>query len=325
MTLILNRNDVISLLDMKDCIDAVEKAFSELSNGTAVLPLRTSIKPEGGISLYMPSYLKEMGALACKVVSVYKNNPSQYNLPTTIGKVLVQDEKTGDVVCIMDGSYLTAVRTGAASGVATKYLARDDKGQSVGIFGAGVQARNQLWAITCVRNINKAVVYDLNDEVLNIFIKEMTEKLKIDITKSKSIQEVIECNIICTATSSSVPLFDGSKVKEGTHLNGIGSHTPDARELDSEIVKRSVFVGDSLEACFNEAGDIMIPLKEGSIKASHFYAELGEIVTGKKPGRRNNKDITLFKSNGLAIQDAATAHLVYKKALEKKIGMLVDI
>ena len=128
MTLILNRNDVISLLDMKDCIDAVEKAFSELSNGTAVLPFRTSIKPEGGISLYMPSYLKEMGALACKVVSVYKNNPSQYNLPTTIGKVLVQDEKTGDVVCIMDGSYLTAVRTGAASGVATKYLARDDKG-----------------------------------------------------------------------------------------------------------------------------------------------------------------------------------------------------
>ena len=141
----------------------------------------------------------------------------------------------------------------------------------------------------------------------------------------KSIQEVIECNIICTATSSSVPLFDGSKVKEGTHINGIGSHTPDARELDSEIVKRSVFVGDSLEACFNEAGDIMIPLKEGSIKASHFYAELGEIVTGKKPGRRNNKDITLFKSNGLAIQDAATAHLVYKKALEKKIGMLLDI
>ncbi|HEY5123976.1 MAG TPA: ornithine cyclodeaminase family protein [Ignavibacteria bacterium] len=325
MTLILNRNDVISLLDMKDCIDAVEKAFAELSNGTAVLPLRTAIKPEGGISLYMPSYLKEMGALACKVVSVYKNNPSQYNLPTTIGKVLVQDEKTGDVVCIMDGSYLTAVRTGAASGVATKYLARDDKGQSVGIFGAGVQARNQLWAITCVRNVNKAVVYDLNDEALNKFIKEMTEKLKIDITKSKSIQEVIECNIICTATSSSVPLFDGSKVKEGTHINGIGSHTPDARELDSEIVKRSVFVGDSLEACFNEAGDIMIPMKEGSIKASHFYAELGEIVTGKKPGRRNNKDITLFKSNGLAIQDAATAHLVYKKALEKKIGMLVDI
>jgi len=325
MTLILNRNDVISLLDMKDCIDAVEKAFAELSNGTAVLPLRTAIKPEGGISLYMPSYLKEMGALACKVVSVYKNNPSQYNLPTTIGKVLVQDEKTGDVVCIMDGSYLTAVRTGAASGVATKYLARDDKGQSVGIFGAGVQARNQLWAITCVRNVNKAVVYDLNDEALNKFIKKMTEKLKIDITKSKSIQEVIECNIICTATSSSVPLFDGSKVKEGTHINGIGSHTPDARELDSEIVKRSVFVGDSLEACFNEAGDIMIPMKEGSIKASHFYAELGEIVTGKKPGRRNNKDITLFKSNGLAIQDAATAHLVYKKALEKKIGMLVDI
>ena len=320
MVLILNRADVISLLDMKDCMDVVEKAFAELSNGSAVLPLRTAIKPDGGLSLYMPSYLKEMGVLACKVVSVYKNNPSQYNMPTTIGKVLLQDVKTGDVLCIMDGGYLTGVRTGAASGVATKYLARQDKNQKAGIFGAGVQAKNQLWAMCCVRDIEKAVIYDLDEEIVNKFIKEMTAKLKINIVKAISIQDVLDCDIICTATSSSVPLFDGKKVKEGTHINGVGSHTPDARELDSEIVKRSLFVGDSLEACFNEAGDIIIPLKEGSIKSSHFFAELGEIVTGKKPGRRNSTDITLFKSNGLAIQDAATAHLVYSKAIEKKIG-----
>lgn len=320
MTLILNKNDVISLLDMKDCINVVEKAFAELSNGSAVLPLRTAIKPDGGLSLYMPSYLKEMGVLACKVVSVYKNNPSQYNMPTTIGKVLLQDVKTGDVLCIMDGGYLTGVRTGAASGVATKYLARQDKNQKAGIFGAGVQAKNQLWAMCCVRDIEKAVIYDLDEEIVNKFIKEMTAKLKINIVKAMSIQDVLDCDIICTATSSSVPLFDGKKVKEGTHINGVGSHTPDARELDSEIVKRSLFVGDSLEACFNEAGDIIIPLKEGSIKSSHFFAELGEIVTGKKPGRRNSTDITLFKSNGLAIQDAATAHLVYSKAIDKKIG-----
>jgi ornithine cyclodeaminase/alanine dehydrogenase len=325
MTLILNRKDVTSLLDMNDCIEVIEKAFAELSNGSAVLPLRTVIKPEGGLSLYMPSYLREMGALACKVVTVYKNNPSQYNMPTTIGKVLLQDVMTGDVLCIMDGGYLTGVRTGAASGVATKYLAREEKNLKAGIFGAGVQAKNQLWAMCCVRNINKAVVYDINDIVVANFIKEMTEKLKIDIVKAVSIQDVLDSDIICTASSSSVPLFDGKKVNEGTHINGVGSHTPDARELDSEIVKRSIFIGDSLEACFNEAGDIMIPMKEGSIKASHFYAELGEIVTGKKPGRRNNKDITLFKSNGLAIQDAATAQLVYKKALEKKIGLEVEI
>jgi ornithine cyclodeaminase/alanine dehydrogenase len=268
----------------------------------------------------MPSYLKEMGVLACKVVSVYKNNPSQYNMPTSIGKVLLQDVKTGDVLCIMDGGYLTGVRTGAASGVATKYLARQDKNQKAGIFGAGVQAKNQLWAMCSVRDIEKAVIYDLDDEIVDKFIKEMTAKLKINIVKAMSIQDVLDCDIICTATSSSVPLFDGKKVKEGTHINGVGSHTPDARELDSEIVKRSLFIGDSLEACFNEAGDIIIPLKEGSIKSSHFFAELGEIVTGKKPGRRNSTDITLFKSNGLAIQDAATAHLVYSKAIEKKIG-----
>lgn len=325
MTLILNRNDVISVLNMSDCIKVVEQAFAELANGTAVLPLRTNIKPPDGLSLYMPAYIKEMGALACKVVTVYKNNPSKYNLPTIFGKVLLQNAETGDVICIMDGGYLTAVRTGAASGVATKWLARNEKKQTAGIFGAGVQAKMQLWAVCCERDITKAVVYDIQDEAIEKYIKEMTPKLHIEIVKAKSIQEVLDNDIICTATSSSVPLFDGKKVREGTHINGIGSHTPDARELDSEIVKRSIFVGDSMEACFNEAGDIMIPLTEGSIKHSHYYADLGEIVTGKKIGRTSADDITLFKSNGLAIQDAATAKLVYDKAKTAGIGKNIEI
>ena len=325
MTLILNRKDVMQVLVMKDCIEVVEKAFAELSNGSAVLPLRTVIKPEGGISLYMPAFLKESGALACKVVTVYKNNPEKHNLPTTIGKVLLQDTETGDVVCIMDGGYLTAVRTGAASGVATKYLARENKAQVAGIFGAGVQARMQLWAVAEARNIIKAVIYDVSGEAVDKFIAEMKPRLNIEIIKAKSVAETLDCDIICTATSSAVPLFDGSKVKEGTHINGIGSHTPDARELDTEIVKRSLFVGDSLEACMNEAGDIMIPLIEKAITHAHFYAELGEIITGKKTGRKDAKQITLFKSNGLAIQDAATAKLVYEKAVAAGIGIKIDI
>jgi ornithine cyclodeaminase/alanine dehydrogenase len=143
MTLILKKADVASVLDMKECMTAVEEAFAELSEGTAVLPLRTAITPPNGLSLYMPAYLKKMEALACKVVTVYKNNPVNFNLPTTIGKVLLQDPQTGDVICIMDGGYLTAVRTGAASGVATKFLARKDEGQVAGIYGAGVQAKMQ--------------------------------------------------------------------------------------------------------------------------------------------------------------------------------------
>ena len=325
MTLILNKNDVASVLDMKDCMDAVEQAFAELSEGTAVLPLRTAITLPDGLSLYMPAYLKKMEALACKVVTVYKNNPAKHNLPTTIGKVLLQDPQTGDVVCIMNGGYLTAVRTGAASGVATKYLARKDRKQVAGIFGAGVQAKMQLWAMKEARDISKALVYDISGDAVTAFISEMSKKLGFEILKASTPDEILEADIICAATSSATPLFDGSKVKEGTHINGIGSHTPGARELDTAIVKRSVFVGDSREACFKEAGDIIIPVKAGEISESHFYGELGEIITGSKKGRNNDKEITLFKSNGLAIQDAATAKLVYEKALAAGIGIRVEI
>jgi alanine dehydrogenase len=325
MVLIINRADVISLLDMKDCMDVVESAFVELTNKTCVLPLRIGITPPDGLALYMPAYLKETKALACKVVTVYKNNPAKYNLPTTIGKVLLQDPETGDVICIMDGGYLTAVRTGAASGVATKYMAREGNKMTVGIFGAGVQAKMQLWAVCVARKITKAIIYDLNEAASLKFIEEMQKKLNIEIILAKNADQLLETDIICTATSAATPLFDGDKVKEGTHINGIGSHTPNARELDTKIIKRAKFVGDSKEACFNEAGDILIPIKEGAITESHFYAELGEIITGKKKGRENNQEITLFKSNGLAIQDAATAKLIYDKAVKAGIGLKVEI
>jgi ornithine cyclodeaminase/alanine dehydrogenase len=325
MTLLLTRDNVVSLLNMRDCMDAVEKAFSELARGTAVLPLRTNITPPDGLALYMPAYLKEMKALACKVVTVYKNNPVKHNMPTTIGKLLLQNPETGEVICIMDAGYLTAVRTGAASGVATKYLARKDKGQLAGIFGAGVQAKMQLWAIAEARELSKALVFDVSAEAIDKFIDEMSAKLNLEIVKAPSSDDVLEADIICTATSSSSPIFEGSKVKPGTHINGIGSHTPNARELDEVIIKRSKFIGDSRTACFNEAGDIMIPLKDGVIDESHFYAELGEIVTNKKAGRIRDDEITLFKSNGLAVQDAAAAKLVYDRAVEKGVGVNVSL
>ena len=325
MTLILNRENVISVLDMKDCMDVVEKAFEELAKGTAVLPLRTPITPPDGLSLYMPAYLKEMKALACKVVTVYKNNPKKFNMPVVIGKVLLQDPETGDVVCIMDGGYLTAVRTGAVSGVATKYLARKDENQVAGIFGTGVQAQMQLWAVAIARKLSKAIVYDISDESANAFIKEMGKKLNLEIIKAENPDQVLEADIICTATSSATPIFDGKKVKKGTHINGIGSHTPNARELDSEIIMRSRFIGDSKEACFSEAGDIILPVKEGVIDESHFYGELGDVIIGKVESRINDEEITIFKSNGLAIQDVATAKLIYDKALETNTGTKIEI
>jgi alanine dehydrogenase len=325
MTLLLSRNDVMQVLDMADCMAVVEKAFGELAAGTAVLPLRINITPPDGLALYMPAYLKDMGALACKVVTVYKNNPKNHNMPTTIGKVLLQDPATGDVICIMDGGYLTAVRTGAASGVATKYLARQDKGQLAGIFGAGVQAKMQLWAVVVARHIERAYVYDVVPEAAEKFAIETSKKLGINVIKVATPEKILEADIICTASSSSTPLFDGKLVREGTHINGIGSHTPNARELDTELIKRSKLIADSREACLKEAGDIMIPIKEGAITESHIFAELGEVILCHKSGRANEHEITLFKSNGLAIQDTATAKLVYEKARAAGIGVNVEI
>jgi len=320
MALILTRDDVIKVLTMKDCMTVVEQAFVELVNGTADLPLRTPIKSPDGLSLYMPAYLREMKALACKVVAIYKDNPSRFNLPTTIGKVLLQNPENGEVICIMDGGYLTAVRTGAASGVATKYLANDKPNMKVGIYGAGVQAKTQLMAVAEARDIRIAYVYDKVIELADKFAVEMNDKLDLEVEIATSSDQILDTDILITATSSPTPLFDGKLVKPGTHINGIGSHTPNARELDTEIIKRSKIVGDSKEACFKEAGDIMIPLQEGSITEAHFYAELGEIITGKIQGRTFEDEITLFKSNGLAIQDTATAKLVYDKAQEYGVG-----
>jgi alanine dehydrogenase len=326
MPLILTRDDVQRVLDMADCMEVVEKAFTELSNGTAVLPLRINIKPPDGLSLYMPAYLKELGALACKVVTVYKNNPSKHNLPTTIGKVMLQDPDTGDVTCIMDGGYLTAVRTGAVSGVASKFLARESDGQTAGIFGAGVQARMQLWAIAIARNLSRALVYDVSEKAAAEFSRNLPFEPGFPIDIAGSPDDVLRsADIICTASSAADPIFDGSAVREGTHINGIGSHTPNARELDTAIIKRSKLVADSYEACLNEAGDIMIPIDEGAIDRSHIYADLGEIVTGKKAARESDSEITVFKSNGLAIQDVATAKLIYDKAKAKGIGSEVKI
>ena len=325
MALILNRDEVEAVLTVKDCMVVVEEAFAELARGTADLPLRVAIKPPDGLSLYMPAYLKKMEALACKVVTVYKKNPENFNLPVIFGKVLLQDPRTGDVICIMDGGYLTAVRTGAASGVATKYLARQDSDMTAGIFGAGVQARTQLLAMAEARKISRACVFDRENQAAERLVKELQPKLDFDIIKADSPGHLLDADIICTATSSPDPLFPGKAVRPGTHINGIGSHTPNARELDTETIRRSKLVGDSREACFKEAGDIILPLREGAIDESHFYAELGDIIIGEKPGRLNESEITVFKSNGLAIQDAATAQLVYRKAMDAGIGTRVDM
>ncbi len=326
--LLLSRKDVQSVLSMKDTIEVMKSAFSELFKGTAFLPQRIVIpaKDQNGISLYMPAFLPKTGSMAVKVVTVYKKNPEKYGLPTTLGKVLLQDINTGDVICIMDGGFLTAMRTGAVSGCAIRYLAKTNA-RIVALFGAGVQGETQLWAACEARpSLELCKVFDVRKDIEEEFTKKVRFFSDISIEFTNTAEEAVRnSDNILTATTSPTPIFKGEWLSPGVHISGVGSHSPNARELDSYTIQHAKVVCDQVSACLVEAGDIMIPIEEGVITKDHIYGELGEIVTGKKKGRENDSEITVFKSVGLAIQDAATAKLVYDKACEKNIGIKVEI
>lgn len=328
MPLLLSKQDVASLLTMEDCLSAVENAFGELARGAAVMPQRAVIKVAGhnGLFLGMPAFIGgDSNALGLKVVTVFPDNPSKHDLPTTLGTLMLCDPATGKAIAIMDAGYLTAVRTGAASGVATRYLALEDSKNCV-VFGAGVQAKKQLEAMKMVRPLEKTHVIDIVSEAGKNFASEMSEALDLQVIPTEDVEGAVrEADIVVTASSSHDPLFDGNWLKPGAHVNNIGSHSPGARELDTTTVKRSKFVADLKEANLAEAGDILIPIEEGAVTEDHIYASLGEIVVGAKPGRENDEEITVFKSCGLAIQDVSTALAVYNAAREKGIGTQVEL
>lgn len=328
MPLLLSRSDVESVLTMRDCLTAVEDAFGELARGKTLMPQRSVIRIDRheGLCLGMPAFVGgEVNALGLKLVTVYANNPSRHGLPTILGTLLLCDPATGKAVAIMDAGYLTAVRTGAASGVATKYLARDDAKTCV-VFGAGAQARTQLEAIQLVRPLERVLVLDVERQAAERFAEEMGAKLGIDVAPTEDARRAVgDSDLVVTATSSREPVFDGEWLRPGTHINNIGSHSPDARELDTTTVKRSKFVADLREANLAEAGDILIPIREGAVTEGHIHASLGEIVVGERAGREDRDEITVFKSCGLAIQDVATAAAVYAAAREKGIGTSVEL
>ncbi len=329
MPLLLTRQDVEKVLTMKDAIAAVEEGFRQMALGNVVMPQRTAIRISDyhGIHLGMPAYVGGVGdggSLALKVVTVYPENPAKYSMPTTIGTLLLNDPRTGVLLAIMDAGFLTAMRTGAVSGVATKYLARENA-CSVGVFGAGVQARTQLMAVCEVRSIERATVFDPWTEGRERFAAEMSERLSVPVEPTEEPRVCVANEIIVAASSSSEPIFEGAWLAPGTHINGIGSHSPDARELDTITLQRSKVVPDLSAACLVEAGDLIIPIKEGAITEDHIHASLGEVVAGLKPGRESDDEITLFKSVGLAVQDAATAALVYDLARGAGVGTEIEI
>ena len=328
MTLLLSRDDVARVLTMPACIAAVEGAFAALARGEADMPQRAAIKvpDHHGIFLGMPAYLGgQAEALGLKVVTVYPDNPAKHDLPTTLGTLMLCDPRTGAVTAIMDAGYLTAVRTGAASGVATKYLAREDASVCT-VFGAGAQARQQLVAVHQVRPLSRAYVLDVNAVAAASFARDLGGQLGIAVEVVDDAEAAVRgADIVVTASSSPTPVLEGDWVQPGTHINNIGSHAPATRELDTATVAKSYFVADLREANLAEAGDILIPIEEGAVTAEHIAASLGEIVTGQKPARADAEQVTVFKSCGLAVQDVSTAVAVARAAREQGVGTEVSL
>ena len=313
---------------MREAIEIVKGAFAQLSAGKAVVPLRTQLPVERheGVTLFMPAYLSESDDLGVKIVSVFPGN-LEMGLPTIFALVVVVEAATGRPVAVMDGTYLTALRTGAASGAATDLLARQDA-RAAAIFGAGAQGRTQLLAVCEVRDIERAWVYDVNPQAAERYAQEMRGKGRVpaDLRVASSPAEAVrEADVICAATTSQTPVFADSNLKPGVHINAVGSFTPEMQEIPEQTVGRARLVVGSREGCLAETGDLIIPIQEGLITADDIYAELGEIAAGIKPGRESPDEITLFKSVGNAVQDVSVARAVLTQAETLGLGIEVEL
>jgi alanine dehydrogenase len=326
---VLSQNDVRQAVSMAQAIEIVKGAFAQLSAGKAVVPIRTQLEVAGheGITLFMPAYLQESDDLGVKIVSVFPRNLER-GLPTIHALVAVVDAETGCPAAVMDGTYLTALRTGAASGAATDLLAHTDA-RVAAVFGAGAQGRTQLEAICQVRDIEKAWIYDVNKEAAEKYAEEMRElggRIPSDmIVASSSAEAVREADVICTATTSRTPVFADAGLKTGVHINAVGAFTPEMQEVPEDTIQRALLVVDSREACWAEAGDLLIPRHKGLISESDIYAELGEIAAGTKRGRESDEEITFFKSVGNAVQDVSVARKVLEEAGRLGLGFEVEL
>lgn len=326
---ILSGADVRRAVTMAEAIEAVREAYVQLSAGQAVVPLRTPVEVEkrDAVTLFMPAYLAASDAMGAKIVSVFPGNPT-LGLPLIHAVVVVVDAETGQPAAVMDGTYLTALRTGAASGVATGLLARPEARVAT-IFGAGAQARTQLEAVCTVRAIERVWVYDLAPGAAQAYAQEMAQRgrpIPADIVVADTpAQAVREADVICTATTSSRPVFDDADLKPGVHVNGIGAYTPEMQEIPAETVARARVVVDSRSASLAEAGDLIIPLQAGLISEANLHGEIGEVAAGTIPGRTSDSEVTFFKSVGVAVQDVAVAALILRRATERNLGVELEL
>ncbi|MFC2084342.1 ornithine cyclodeaminase family protein [Bacteroidota bacterium] len=321
----LSKNDIKKCISMKAAIQSMEKAFSELTKGHIKVPQRFSMDLEhhNGGSLFMPVYMPSENLVGLKTVMLHKGNPIK-NLPMIHATYMLFNADTGEVLAFMDAEYITALRTGAASGLATRYLSKNESEVLV-IFGAGIQARTQLEAVHEVRTISKVYIVDLNYKKAVEFSEQMSETMNIEVFPSPNREIIKEAHIICTATSSNSPVFSDEDLQDGTHINGIGSYRRDMCEIPGATIQRAKLVVDSKEAAMKEAGDILQAIENKRITADHIHAELGELVDSTKAARVIDSEITIFKSVGVAAQDIVVAALVYDYSKKMDVGVDLEI
>ena len=330
--LILKESDISSIITMSDIIEADKQALSIYSSKQSNIPLRSNLNiPEyKGQCLFMNGYAAPAKALGVKIVSVYPENINK-NLTSVPATMVLVDAETGMVNSLLDGTYLTRLRTGAISGLATDILSRKDS-KIFALFGTGGQAVTQLEAVLTVRKIEEVRVFDVFSERAVEFAKKMSDKFSkkfnnVKIYAVKTSDEAVEnADIITTVTTSKKPVFNADKVKANVHINGVGSYTPEMIEIPGEIlVKANKIYVDTIDGAVNESGDLITPISKGLIKKEKINGELGEVINGKIKGRENDNEMTFFQTTGSAVLDLVAAQKIYEIAKEKGIGQIVDL
>ncbi len=322
---IITQAEVRALLPMAECIDLMADALATLARGDAVQPLRTKMPlPDGsGLLGLMPGYLGAPRALGIKIISYMPgNHGTRYD--SHQGAVMIFEVEHGSPLAIIEASSITAIRTAAVSGAATRCLAREDAGD-LAILGSGVQAASHLEAMRAVRALRRVRVWSRSIDNARRFAEREAARAGLAIEAAGTAREAVEgADIICTTTAARDPVLEGAWIAPGAHVNAAGASLPAARELDSAAVARARLIVDRRESARNESGDVLVPLREGVIGDAHIAAELGDVLIGRARGRRSADEITLFKSLGLAIEDIAAAHHIWRKAVASGAGTVVD-
>lgn len=326
VVLVLGESEVEQLITMEESIEAVEEAFRYKGLGEAQMPPKSYIYfPKfNGDFRTMPAYLNEIGASGVKVVNAHPDNPEEYGIPNVMAIIILLEPETGEPLSVMSGTKITGMRTGAAGAVSAKYLAREDS-DSVGLIGAGAQAKTQLFGLNQVFDLSDVWVYSPIEEERAEFANTMSDALGIGINAVGEARKAVEgADIVVTVTPSRNPIVKDEWVKPGTHINAIGADAEGKQELEPEVLKRAKVVVDEWDQAFH-SGEINVSVSEGSFSKEDLHADIGEVVTGEKPSRTSEGEVTVFDSTGLAVQDVATGWRVYEKAKEKDMGKELDL